>query len=100
MAEFENVWGERANDECFSMMQPYRDAAVRYFTSEIENAAKSMQEEEDNVCRGCDEEIDDCSCQRCSVCNQINPDGQRHVFCAKSCTERTKYMQGLIDYTD
>lgn len=42
MAEFENLWGESASDECFSMMQAYRDAAIRYFISEIENTAKSL----------------------------------------------------------
>ena len=42
MAEFENLWGESASDECFSMMQAYRDAAICYFIREIENTAKSL----------------------------------------------------------
>jgi hypothetical protein len=60
------------------------------------------EEEEEEVlhCLGCDEEVEDCCCQRCPVCDKINPEGQRHVFCLPTCTERIQFTEGFINYTD
>ena len=50
-----------------------------------DNAVEAKEEILGGTCPGCHEYNNECCCEKCSECDNINPEGQRHEFCSKDC---------------
>ena len=37
------------------------------------------------MCQGCSEYANECCCEKCPECGNINPEGQRHEYCSENC---------------